>query len=319
MHQAWEKRQQTTGYFSAKPMAIETKSFTPYHGIRSAFENYSDPFDFNFSPGHEFTQASPDPYANMPKSAFPALSDVRVRQHPASAKHVRQTMTPASPVRQNHRYPEPTPPTDHVSSRSALLEEFRNSKGKKFELHDIAGHAVEFSSDQHGSRFIQQKLETASDQDKQMLFDEISAKALQLMTDVFGNYVIQKFFEFGTRSQRQSLAKKMAGNVLTLSLQMYGCRVVQKSLEHAAFEQQIQIAQELDGHVLKCVKDQNGNHVIQKAVECIPTSHIQFMINAFQGHIYALATHPYGCRVIQRIFEHCTKEQAVSLCILIQK
>lgn len=48
------------------------------------------------------------------------------------------------------------------------------------------------SADQYGSRFIQQKLETATGEEKNMVFDEIMPQALSLMTDVFGNYVIQK-------------------------------------------------------------------------------------------------------------------------------
>jgi pumilio RNA-binding family len=192
--------------------------------------------------------------------------------------------------------------------RSALLEEFRNNKLKKYELKDIIGNIVEFSGDQHGSRFIQQKLETANNEDKQMVFDEIKQKALHLMTDVFGNYVIQKFFEYGSASQKAVLAKIMEGHVLSLSLQMYGCRVVQKALEHIQEEQQAKLIKELDGSVLKCVKDQNGNHVIQKAIERVAPEHIQFIIDAFHGQVYSLATHPYGCRVIQRIFENCTNE-----------
>jgi len=48
------------------------------------------------------------------------------------------------------------------------------------------------SADQYGSRFIQQKLETATTEEKNMVFHEIISHALSLMTDVFGNYVIQK-------------------------------------------------------------------------------------------------------------------------------
>ncbi|KAJ3037543.1 mRNA binding protein puf3 [Rhizophlyctis rosea] len=195
--------------------------------------------------------------------------------------------------------------------RSALLEDFRNNKNKKYELRDIVGNIVEFSGDQHGSRFIQQKLETANSEEKQLVFDEILPNALQLMTDVFGNYVIQKFFEHGNQIQKQILAKQMEGHVLSLSLQMYGCRVVQKALEHVLTDQQAVLVKELDGNVLKCVKDQNGNHVIQKAIERVPAEHIKFIIDAFHGQVYALATHPYGCRVIQRIFEHCTDDEAV--------
>ncbi|CAO3681480.1 unnamed protein product [Umbelopsis ramanniana] len=199
------------------------------------------------------------------------------------------------------------------SMRSQLLEEFRNTKNRKCELKDIAGHIVEFSGDQHGSRFIQQKLETANSEEKQLVFEEIIPNALQLMTDVFGNYVVQKFFEHGNQMQKSVLAKQMEGHVLTLSLQMYGCRVVQKALEHVLTEQQASLVRELDGTVLKCVRDQNGNHVIQKAIERIPGPHIQFIIDAFHGQVYSLATHPYGCRVIQRMFEHCKEDQTEAL------
>lgn len=48
------------------------------------------------------------------------------------------------------------------------------------------------SADQYGSRFIQQKLETATSDEKSMVFQEIFPQSLTLMTDVFGNYVIQK-------------------------------------------------------------------------------------------------------------------------------
>lgn len=194
--------------------------------------------------------------------------------------------------------------------RSPVLEEFRNNKSKKYELRDIFGHVVEFSGDQHGSRFIQQKLETAISDDKEAVFQEFLPNCLQLMTDVFGNYVIQKFFEHGNQVQKTVLAKQMEGHVLSLSLQMYGCRVVQKALEHILAEQQVTMVKELDGSVLKCVKDQNGNHVIQKALERVPSDHIQFILNAFQGQAYTLATHPYGCRVIQRMLEYCPEAQA---------
>jgi len=196
-----------------------------------------------------------------------------------------------------------------VSTRSRLLEDFRNNRYPNLTLSDLGNHIVEFSQDQHGSRFIQQKLEKALPAEKQMVFNEILSAAYSLMTDVFGNYVIQKFFEFGTPEQKQALAAKVKGHVLPLALQMYGCRVIQKALESIPPEQQKEVVKELDGHILKCVKDQNGNHVVQKCIESVDPLALQFMINAFHGQVYALSAHPYGCRVIQRILEHCTPEQ----------
>lgn len=136
--------------------------------------------------------------------------------------------------------------------RSRLLEEFRNQRYPNLQLRDLANHIVEFSQDQHGSRFIQQKLERATAAEKQMVFNEIINSAYSLMTDVFGNYVIQKFFEYGTQEQRSALASQVKGNVLNLALQMYGCRVIQKALESIPSEQQQDIVKELEGHVLKC-------------------------------------------------------------------
>ncbi|KDP25046.1 hypothetical protein JCGZ_22581 [Jatropha curcas] len=192
--------------------------------------------------------------------------------------------------------------------RHYFLEELKSSSGQKFKLSDIAGHIAEFSVDQHGSRFIQQKLEHCNVEEKVSVFKEVLPHASKLMTDVFGNYVIQKFFEHGSPEQRKELADKLAGQMLQLSLQMYGCRVIQKALEVIEPDQKTRLVQELDGHVMRCVHDQNGNHVIQKCIECLPTKNIEFIISAFQGQVAALATHPYGCRVIQRVLEHCSDE-----------
>ena len=49
-----------------------------------------------------------------------------------------------------------------------------------------------YSGNEIGSRFIQQKLETASTEENNMIFIEIYPQSLILMIDVFGNYVLQK-------------------------------------------------------------------------------------------------------------------------------
>ncbi|KAE9550255.1 hypothetical protein FO519_006533 [Halicephalobus sp. NKZ332] len=180
-------------------------------------------------------------------------------------------------------------------------------------LSDLGTNVVEFAKDQHGSRFIQQKLERTNNKEKQMVFDEVIKHGPMLMTDVFGNYVIQKFFEFGTPEQKNQLVDAIRGNVMSLALQMYGCRVIQKALETITQEQQMEILGEMKGQVLKCVKDQNGNHVVQKVIEKVDPEKLQFIIDSFTNgpgdDVASLAKHPYGCRVIQRVLEHCTPMQ----------
>lgn len=204
-----------------------------------------------------------------------------------------------------------------TSPRSELLQELRTNKSGAFtgnvKIEDVISKGLvnEFATDQNGSRFIQQSLETSNAEQKQAIFDQLEPTCLRLCVDVFGNYVIQKFFEFGLPSHRRILAEKLSGNVLTLSLQMYGCRVIQKALEVIGEDQQVLLVKELEGHVIKCVKDQNGNHVVQKCIEKVPPQHVQFIVQSFKGHVFSLSTHAYGCRVIQRLLEYCTEQQKV--------
>ncbi|KAL8689413.1 MAG: hypothetical protein Q9218_004913 [Villophora microphyllina] len=261
----------------------EQAAFMPSQSAQLQFRHpFQNPYDFH--PQHTL-RMNLNPYYSVPPLA--------------------NLMPPTVP-----RGPAKDQDTTH-STRSACLEEFRSNgkTNKRYELKDIYGHIVEFSGDQHGSRFIQQKLETANSDEKDQAFREILPNAMQLTTDVFGNYVIQKFFEHGNQTQKKILANQMKNHVLALSLQMYGCRVVQKALEHILTDQQASLIGELqkDKQVMRCVKDQNGNHVVQKAIERIPAEHIQFIVNAFTGQVHELSKHAYGCRVIQRMLEHCVE------------
>ncbi|KAK2829899.1 hypothetical protein FQN49_007146 [Arthroderma sp. PD_2] len=248
------------------------------------------PGGINLPPGYRYTTFQPTQPNGMHQVPLPVYS--------------LNGFSPASPV--VHR-PSTSGQDPNQATRSPVLEEFRaNNKGnKRYELKDIYGHIVEFCGDQHGSRFIQLKLESANSDEKERVFQEIRPNAVQLMMDLFGNYVIQKLFEHGNQAQKRQLAQQMQGHIHSLSIQTYGCRTVQKALEHVLVEQQAAMVKELEDSVMKCVTNQNGNHVIQKAIERIPSQHIRFIIDEFRGQIPRYATHTYGCRVIQRMLEHC--------------
>lgn len=132
--------------------------------------------------------------------------------------------------------------------RDSLVEEFRSTYGKsrQWTLRDLLGHVVAFCQDQHGSRFIQQRLEVCSDVDKQLIYDEIMPAAQSLMTDVFGNYVLQKLFEYGSPEQCEGLAILLKGQAVQLAMQMYGCRVVQKALEYVSTPRLIELVAEFE-------------------------------------------------------------------------
>ncbi|CAI9773560.1 unnamed protein product [Fraxinus pennsylvanica] len=77
--------------------------------------------------------------------------------------------------------------------KHSFLEELKAGSSGRIDLSEIKGCVVEFSVDQQGSRFVQQKMENCS-VEEESVFREILPHASKLMTDVFGNYVIQKDF-----------------------------------------------------------------------------------------------------------------------------
>ncbi|KAG8759083.1 mRNA binding protein puf3 [Serendipita sp. 396] len=243
-------------------------------------------------------KAMPTKSVTLPARGRPSLS---TRITPAANISHQTTHVVTRHARREQRDSIPT-------HRSAILEDFRNNRNKRWDLQDIAGHVLEFSSDQHGSRFIQHKLTTANELSRSIVYRElIPTNILRLARDVFGNYVLQKLCELGTPEERATVARTLQGHIVPLSLDMYGCRVLQRMIDYLNAEEQARWVDELNGHILQCVKDSNGNHVIQKFLES-PLSDKSIFILTFKGHVYEMATHPHGCRVLQRCFEHVKPE-----------
>jgi pumilio RNA-binding family len=158
---------------------------------------------------------------------------------------------------------------------SPYFDEFRNTKSNAhLTLLDVVkrGVLVELATDQHGSRFIQQRVEMAQEAEKNTAVEAVLPEVLRLAHDVFGNYCLQKFLEFGTPEQRRRLCLALQGHVLELSLQMYGCRVVQKCLDVCSGVTELAgvqaaLAAELRGHEMTLVKVSGGHtHVLQATI-----------------------------------------------------
>ncbi|KAJ7876386.1 armadillo-type protein [Mycena olivaceomarginata] len=177
-----------------------------------------------------------------------------------------------------------------------MLDEFRGSGGRKWKLRDITGFVVEFSGDQHGSRFIRNEFSTTSSEERQSVFDEIVPdNTLQLLQDVFGNYVIQKL---------HCLPYIMEGHVLHLSSNLYGCCVVQKAIESILPDQQASFVRELEPDILRCVKDSNGNHSFKRCLQHLHDVQTRPLLDeSLLNHTAPLMQDQFGNYVIQVVIE----------------
>merc|ERR1740121_1697856 len=194
-------------------------------------------------------------------------------------------------------------------NRSAALIEVRKQSGKSnLSLTDVLPHVMEFAMDQHGSRFLQNKLDEASDEERVLVFEAIVPETKKLASDVFGNFVIQKLFDFGAVEQKRRLAEQLENEVQNLAKETYGCRVIQKALQLLPRESQMKLAQELIP-VVPLIENMHGNHVIQKCIEQMPPDSVTFIIDAVTDKVDTIASHVYGCRVGQRLLEHCAPHQ----------
>eukprot|EP00439_Symbiodinium_sp_Y106_P079367 s1457_g18.t1 len=219
---------------------------------------------------------------------------------------------------------EPSPPQMEGSDLNCSPELLmvRNAQGNsaktKVTLQEALPNLLEFAQDQHGSRFLQNKLDEASPEDRQLVFTGICAEdadpdAASLAKDVSGNFVVQKLFDVGDPDQKKLLCEKLQPEIPSLSKDNYGCRVVQKAIGAVSKDLQVFLASSLQNNVADCIVNMHGNHVIQKCIEQMPPDSVSFIIHAVEHDITSLASHIYGCRVIQRLLEHCGAAQLTEM------
>lgn len=153
-----------------------------------------------------------------------------------------------------------------VLRRSLLLQNFQRGRYPDLQLSHIVSHVYEFARDRDGSRFIQMKLDEASESHKCAIYREIKPHLLILMVDQFANFIVQKYIVIGNDEQRQEILLFIQLNFIELCKHPFGCRVVQRAIEHTQFDEESVLLQQFYGETVSYLaKNMHGHRVVQTA------------------------------------------------------
>uniref|UniRef100_A0A453K4V2 PUM-HD domain-containing protein n=1 Tax=Aegilops tauschii subsp. strangulata TaxID=200361 RepID=A0A453K4V2_AEGTS len=197
------------------------------------------------------------------------------------------------------------------------------AKPSKYEsLVGLRGYMYHVARDQHGCRFLQQRLDDGK-REVDFIFTGVARHAVDLMVNPFGNYLMQKLLAVCSEEQRMGIVLTLTKDpfvLVRISLNVHGTRAVQKLIESLRAREEIQlVVAALRPGFLELIKDPNGNHVVQKclqsfgaddnkpifdaaAVYCLDIGK-EKLVAAIARNGFELAQDAYGNYVVQYVIE----------------
>ena len=150
----------------------------------------------SYSDGGHRTSSSPTGSNGMrvpSRGTSSGRNGARTPERPRSAKkNLQFSGSRRHRVHDKHGAMPASAPSRLGPEAAGLLADIRAGRSRApWTVHDVRGHVVEFCLDQNGSRFIQQRLEVAADEEKELVVEEVVLAIVDLQNDVFGNYVVQ--------------------------------------------------------------------------------------------------------------------------------
>ncbi|KAK3136663.1 hypothetical protein QOZ80_5BG0440570 [Eleusine coracana subsp. coracana] len=187
-------------------------------------------------------------------------------------------------------------------------------------LAGLRGFMYHVARDQHGCRFLQQRLDDGK-REVDLIFAGVSRHAAQLMVDPFGNYLMQKLLAVCDAGQRMALVLALTADAMVLvriSLNVHGTRAVQKLIESLRAEEEIRLViKSLHPGFLELIKDPNGNHVVQKCLQSFDAEDNKPIFDAAALHCLEIGMQCHGCCVLQRCIARSRGEHREKLVVAI--
>lgn len=164
---------------------------------------------------------SPQPFSVV-SSHMPSLFDPFPFDTAADGWDLRCSSPPAPRSRCKTGRRKNAAPTASPKKCGAAVAKLHGGDGES--LAGLRGFMYHVARDQHGCRFLQQRLDDGK-REVDLIFAGVSRHAAQLMVDPFGNYLMQKLLAVCDAGQRMALVLALTADAMALvgiSLNVHG-------------------------------------------------------------------------------------------------
>ncbi|CAK9187082.1 unnamed protein product [Ilex paraguariensis] len=179
-------------------------------------------------------------------------------------------------------------------------------------LEDLKGRLFSVTKDQHGCRFLQQKIEEGNPEEIEIIFSELKGHVCELMIHQFGNYLMQKFFEVCNKDQMTEALLSVINNdsiLMDICLDAHGTRAMQSLLKHLKTQEQRSLVIAVIRRItVPLTKSMNGHHVIDSCLGSFSSEDKKHILNVVADNCLDIATDKSGCCVLQQCVAHARGE-----------
>ncbi|QHN88541.1 hypothetical protein HN51_017568 [Arachis hypogaea] len=178
-----------------------------------------------------------------------------------------------------------------------------SSEDTKYMLNIVATNCFKIATDKSGCCVIQQFVDHAPGESKDLLMAGIILNAPLLAENCYGNYVVQHLVSLKIARVTKSLMKQLEGKFVSMSCNKYGSNVVEKFFQDSGESHSRSIILELLHYpnVSMLLVDPYANFVISSAVIVSKGGTQEELLKVIKQHSPMMRSNHYGKKLLGRL------------------
>jgi len=170
--------------------------------------------------------------------------------------------------------------SDAQEPQSRMLKDFLGGRLVGLTLSQLKGRIAEFAQNDRGLEFIEQRLERATTEEKQMVLNEIVHHVPVLMNHEISRLLFLRFLRIGI-----PFSKLIKNNFYGIAFDKKGCELIIQSLESLPDGQLDDMIFGFRGLVMKYAKHAHSNLVLSKCIEHSNPNHLDFIMEEIEQEV----------------------------------